>query len=90
MCRHYKMSYRPVFRPVNYLNYDKITKLQSPSVDGICVRCYYNLRFWVCPNPQNADKVKGIKESYNKGFFTEFKDINLSQEDFKNPENWDS
>lgn len=75
-----------------YLNYDKIKKFseENKSNGNITVRCYYNGLYWVCPNPKDINRSKGVEESYNAGYFISYCDIRITDEQFNDPKNWNS
>ena len=70
-----------------YLNYNKIKDFNEGSIK---VKCYYNGLYWACPNPRDEYRSKGVEESYNKGFFTEYVTVKLTEEQFAYQNNWNS
>lgn len=76
-------------KPDEYLSYERIKELHNPKGD-VEVKCYTNGLWWVCPNPKDPERAKGVEYSYRKGLFISFKMIRLSQKDFDNEDNWNS
>ena len=78
-----------------YLNYEKIKNLSAKNDPNnnecsIRVQCYTNGLWWVCPNPEDINRSKEVKKSYDLGMFISFVYLNIKKDDFCNDENWNS
>jgi len=67
------------------LYYSKIKNFYSGSIE---VKCYDNGLFFSCPDPRDEYRRKLAKEAYNKGHFIDCITLKLTEEQFKDENNW--
>jgi hypothetical protein len=74
-------------RPKHYLDYEKVKAAHTPDGD-ITVLCYFNGRYWVCPNPEDVARSKALEKQYEDGFFIECEVRKISAEAFHREDIW--
>ena len=77
-----------------YMCKEKIEKLEiknkSKIKDAVKVRCYFNGKFWVCPNPNDPKRSKSLRDQFNQGYYMYHTDFYLTNAAFNNKNNWNS
>jgi|SRR6185437_5622981 len=75
-----------------YLNPEKVMQMRKLGNECCAheVTCYFNLRWWVCPNPQDVDRSQNLRKQYSEGWYVEFKKFCLTSEQFRDKDNWNS
>ena len=75
-----------------YFNHEKAKILDKGRECSTCtkIRCYFNLRWWVCPNPDDKERSTSIEKQYNEGYYVNYEDYYIKEGDFLNSQNWNS
>lgn len=70
-----------------YLCFEKIKGMTGGYIK---VRCYFNGRWWVCPNPHDKDRSESLAQQFCEGVYIHCKDVYLTESEFADPTNWNS
>lgn len=76
-----------------YLSYEALSDANRPQYHhtaDITVTCYWNMRWWVCPNPLDDERSQSLENQYDQGWYVEKETFAITRRQYDDDALWNS
>jgi hypothetical protein len=82
-----------------YMNFEILKVLHSKSnpivgkftfyiIVNSQVKCFFNMSWWVCPDPMDKETISILESDYRKGMFVKIQEFRITRVDYDDVRNW--